>query len=214
MNHTRTRIKICGITREEDLWAAVKAGADAIGFVAYSKSPRYVGPELAAQLARLLPPFVTPVILFVNASIDEVAVYLDAYPAYTLQFHGDERAQECEQYGNPYWKAARMQPGFDLGGYAVEFASAQAMLLDAYSDAYGGAGQTFDWNLIPPDLPIPLILSGGLTPENVGAGIAKVRPWAVDVSSGVEQSKGIKDASKIQSFAAAVKAIDRALLGE
>jgi phosphoribosylanthranilate isomerase len=107
-----------------------------------------------------------------------------------------------------------MQPGFDLGSYAVEFASAQAMLLDAYSDAYGGAGQTFDWDLIPLDLPIPLILSGGLTPENVGAGIAKVRPWAVDVSSGVEQSKGIKDASKIQSFAAAVKAIDRALLGE
>jgi phosphoribosylanthranilate isomerase len=214
MKHVRTRIKICGITREEDLWAAVKAGADAIGFVAYSKSPRYVGPETAAGLARLLPPFITPVVLFVNSDIDEVAVYLDRFPAYTLQFHGDETAVQCEQYGSPYWKAARMRPGFDLGTFAVEFASAQALLLDAYTDAYGGSGETFDWGLIPADLPVPLILSGGLTPENVGAGIAKVRPWAVDVSSGVEQSKGIKDASKIQSFAAAVKAIDRALLGE
>jgi phosphoribosylanthranilate isomerase len=214
MSPLRTRIKICGITREQDLCSAIHVGVDAVGFVAYSKSPRYIEPEAAARLARYLPPFVTPVLLFVNATVDEVRRYLDFFPAYTLQFHGDETAAECERYGNPYWKAARMRPGFDLGTFAVEFASAQALLLDAYTDAYGGAGETFDWGLIPADLPVPLILSGGLTPENVGAGIAKVRPWGVDVSSGVEQSKGIKDAGKIRSFTAAVKAIDRALLGE
>jgi phosphoribosylanthranilate isomerase len=214
MNPIQTRIKICGITREEDLSAAVKAGVEAIGFVAYSKSLRYVEPETAAQLARLLPPFVTPVALFVNASPDEVCAYLDVFPAYTLQFHGDETVSQCEQYGSPYWKAARMRVGFDLRAYAVEFASAQGLLLDAYTDAYGGAGETFDWGLIPADLSVPLLLSGGLTPENVGAGIAKVRPWGVDVSSGVEITKGIKDPSKIVAFTKAVKAIDRALLGE
>lgn len=208
----RTRFKICGITREQDALAAIQAGADALGFVAYAASPRYVGPETAARLARLAPAFVTPVLLFVNAPRDEVAAYLDHFPTYTLQFHGDECAADCEQYGNPYWKAARMQPGFDLGAYAVEFASAQALLLDAYTDAYGGAGQTFDWNWIPSDFPMPFILSGGLTPENVGAGIAQVRPWGVDVSSGVERSKGIKDTSKIQAFAQALRAADLARL--
>jgi phosphoribosylanthranilate isomerase len=214
MNPVRTRIKICGITREQDLSAAVQAGADAIGFVAYPKSPRYVGPELAAYLARLLPPFVTPVVLLVNPRLDEVGAYLDAFPAYTLQFHGDETAAECIQYGNPYWKAARMRAGFDVTAYAKEFACAQALLLDAHTETYGGAGETFDWGLIPANMPMPLILAGGLTPDNVGAGIHQVRPWGVDVSSGVEQSKGVKDESKIQAFSRAVAAIDRALLGE
>lgn len=215
----RTRIKICGITRQEDLDAAVLQGADAIGFNAYEKSARYVGPEQAARLARSLPPFVTAVALFVNPSRDDVAAYLDAYPGYVLQFHGDETAHDCEQFGNPYLKAARIGPdgrvaGLTLAAYAQAHPQAQALLLDADSELFGGSGETFDWEQVAAGSLRRCVLAGGLTSENVGAGIAKFRPWAVDVASGVEKSKGIKDPGKIAAFCNAVRAIDRALAGE
>lgn len=206
----RTRIKICGITREIDLHAAVLAGVDALGFVAYPNSPRYVSPQRAAQLAQQLPPFVTPVLLFVNASRDEIAAYLNSFPGYTLQFHGDESPADCTRYDRAFIKAARLKEGFDLTTFAQTFKNAQALLLDVDNPAYGGTGLSFDWNLVPPQLPLPLILSGGLTPHNVAAGMTQIRPYAVDVSSGVEQSKGIKDASKIQAFVQAVRALDHA----
>ncbi len=202
----RTRIKICGLTREQDVDAAVTAGADAVGFVFYPKSPRYVTPARAAELARRLPPFVTPVGLFVNASDDELNAALAALPNMLVQFHGDETPAECERIGRPYIRAARMAPGFDLVAFAAAFSSAQALLLDAHVESYGGAGKAFDWDLVPGGLPLPLILSGGLNAGNVGAGIAKVQPWAVDVSSGVEAAKGIKDAALIDAFCAAVRA--------
>lgn len=216
---TRTRIKICGITRADDLDAAVLAGADAVGFNAYPKSPRFVGPEAAARLAQALPAFVTPVVLFVNATRDEIAAYLDAYPGYVLQFHGDESVSDCEQFGNAYLKAARIDTDGSVGGiglsdYADAFPTAQAILLDAQSEAYGGAGRTFDWSAAGGLPARRMVLAGGLTSENVGSGIAKLRPWAVDVSSGVEKSKGIKDPGKIHAFCNAVRAIDRALAGE
>ncbi len=216
---SRTRIKICGITRLEDLEAAVHQGADAVGFVAYDKSPRYLGPEQAARLASALPPFVSAVALFVNPTRDDVGAYLDAFPGYVLQFHGDEPAHECEQFGNPYLKAARigvdgLASGMALMDYAAQHPNAQAILLDAHSDAYGGAGQTFDWERVAADGLRRFVLSGGLNPENVGAGIAKFRPWAVDVSSAVEKSKGIKDPGKIAAFCQAVRAADRAIANE
>ncbi len=216
---SRTRIKICGITRTEDLDAAVNHGADAVGFVAYDKSPRYIGPDQAARLARALPPFVTPVVLFVDATRDDVGAYLDAFPGYVLQFQGNEPAHDCEQFGNAYIKAARIGAdgrvdGVSLPDYAAGYAQAQAMLLDAHSDVFGGAGVTFDWDRVAA-LSLPrIVLAGGLTADNVGAGIAKFRPWGVDVSSGVERSKGIKDPGKIAAFCNAVRAIDRALAGE
>lgn len=201
----RTRIKICGLTREDDVRAAVNAGADAIGFVFYPPSPRYVTPARAAALARLLPPFVTAVGLFVNPSRDEVARVLDAVPLQLLQFHGDEMEPDCLGYGLPYIKAARMRQGIDLLKYAASFASAQGLLLDAFVEGYGGGGETFDWSLIPSVLPLPLILSGGLHAGNVAEAIRRVRPWAVDVSSGVEAAKGIKDAARITEFVAGVQ---------
>ncbi|WP_085316449.1 phosphoribosylanthranilate isomerase [Derxia lacustris] len=214
---TRTRIKYCGLTREEDLAVAVDCGVDAIGFVAYAKSPRFVGPARAAELAALLPAFVTPVLLFVNASRDEVAAYLDRLPGATLQFHGDEAPADCEQYGNPWLKAARMMANgsiagadCDLTAYAQRHAGARAILLDAHSDGFGGAGKTFDWSLVPAALARPLILSGGLDAANVAEGIRRLAPAAVDVSSGIERSKGIKDADKMRDFAAAVRAADEA----
>lgn len=205
---TRTRIKICGITREEDLDAALSAGVDAIGFVFYPKSPRYLTPSRAAQLAQRVPPFVSRVGLFVNENKETVAQIRNAVPLETLQFHGEEKASYCEQFGKPYIKAARVQLGLDLLEYARSFPSAQALLLDAYVEGYGGAGQTFDWSLIPKNLPLPIILSGGLTAKNVREGIDHLHPWAVDVSSGVEIAKGIKDAAQIAAFMAAVKSVD------
>jgi phosphoribosylanthranilate isomerase len=202
----RTRIKICGLTREQDVDAAVAAGADAVGFVFYPKSPRYVTPQRAAELARRLPPFVTPVGLFVNASDDELNAALAALPNMLVQFHGDETPAECERVKRPFIRAARMAPGFDLVEFAAAYSSAQALLLDAHVESYGGAGKSFDWDLVPAGLPLPLVLSGGLNAANVGAGIAKVQPWAVDVSSGVEAAKGIKDAALIDAFCAAVRA--------
>jgi phosphoribosylanthranilate isomerase len=204
--HYRPRIKICGLTRAEDVETAVQQGADAIGFVAYPKSPRFVGPEVANALAALLPPFVTPVLLTVNASRDEIAAYLDLFPSYLLQFHGDEDARTCEQFSNAYIKVARVANGnFDFKSLLAEHPRAAGILVDAWSEGYGGAGKVFDWSLLPKTLPRPLILSGGLHAGNVKEGIQQVQPWAVDVSSGVERSKGIKDAGKIRDFVAAVR---------
>jgi phosphoribosylanthranilate isomerase len=201
----RTRIKICGLTREEDVRAAVSAGADAIGFVFYPPSPRFVSFERAAELARLIPPFVTTVGLFVNAGRDYVENALEAVPLQVLQFHGDETEADCVGYGLPYIKAGRMRPGLDLLKYAASFPCAQGLLLDAFVEGYGGGGETFDWSLIPSGLPLPLILSGGLHAGNVAEAVRCVQPWAVDVSSGVETAKGIKDADRITEFVAGVQ---------
>lgn len=205
-----TRIKICGLTREADVEAAVAAGADAIGFVFYAKSPRAVTPERARVLARLLPPFVTPVGLFVNASDAELQAGFEALPNMLVQFHGDETPADCARVNRPYLRAAAVSPGFDLVDFSSRFSSAQAILLDAPVEGYGGGGKVFDWSLIPPSVRSHLVLSGGLNAANVGDGIAQVRPWAVDVSSGVEVSKGIKSADLIHAFCRAVRLADAA----
>ncbi len=207
----RTRIKICGITREQDLEAAVAAGADALGFVFYAPSPRHVTPQRAAQLTAHLPAFVTRVGLFVNESAETVRVVLAQVPLDLLQFHGDEDAAYCSQFGKAWIKAARMKPGFDLLEYASAFAEAQGvsgLLLDADVAGYGGGGKTFDWSLIPRSLPLPVILSGGLHPGNIAQAVRAVRPWAVDVSSGVEAARGIKDVQKINEFIGGVRDAD------
>ncbi len=204
----RTRIKICGLTREGDVDAAVAAGADAIGFVLYAKSPRAVTPARAGELAKRLPPFVTPVLLFVNATDEDWREALDAVPQALLQFHGDETPARCRQAHRPFLRAARMAAGFDLLDFAGQFHDAQALLLDAHVDGYGGGGRAFDWSTIPPDVPLPVVLSGGLNPANVTDGVLRVRPWAVDVSSGVESAKGIKDAALMHRFCQAVRAAD------
>ena len=204
----RTRIKICGLTREQDVDAAVEAGADAIGFVLYAKSPRHVDVPRAAALARRLPAFVTPVGLFVNADSGLIAQAVGAMPTLLLQFHGDETPSDCQAPGRPYLRAARMAPGFDLLKFVVFHPDAQAVLLDAHVDGYGGAGKVFDWSLIPQDVPRPLVLSGGLHAENVIEGILRVRPWAVDVSSGVELAKGVKDATAMRRFCEQVREAD------
>lgn len=222
---TRTRIKICGLTREADVARTVAAGADAIGFVLYPPSPRAVSVERMAELARALPAFVTPVLLFVNAEPAEVHAACSAAPQALLQFHGDESPAYCGQFSRPYLRAARIPTGpagagFDLLKYAQDFASAQAILLDAHIDGYGGGGQSFDWTAFPwshPQLNASsrLVLSGGLTPANVGDGIRLIRPWAVDVSSGVEAvgadgkgAKGIKDPERVTAFIEAVRLAD------
>lgn len=204
----RTRIKICGLTREADVEAAVDAGADAIGFVLYPKSPRFVGTSRAAELARRLPPFVTPVALFVNASPAEIAEAARAIPDLLLQFHGDETPDECRAAARPYLRAARMAPEVDLLDFTARYADAQALLLDAHVEGYGGGGKVFDWSLIPRNVRSPVVLSGGLHAGNVIDGILQVRPWAVDVSSGVESAKGIKDAAAIRRFCEAVQEAD------
>ncbi|MFT3736743.1 MAG: phosphoribosylanthranilate isomerase [Rhodocyclaceae bacterium] len=207
----RTRIKICGLTREQDVDAAVSAGADAIGLVFYPPSPRFIDIERAAQLCRRVPPFLSIVGLFVNAEESFVRQHLDALPLTCLQFHGEECAEDCERYGRSYLKAARVRPGVNLVDYAAAFPDAQGLLLDAWVDGYGGGGKTFDWSLIPESLPLPLILSGGLDTENVTEAVQRVRPWAVDVSSGVESltgGKGIKDAARIAAFIAGVRNAD------
>ena len=206
--NVRTRIKICGLTREQDIDDAVEAGADAIGFVLYAKSPRHVDVTRAAELARRLPAFVTPVGLFVNASAGLIAQATAAMPALLLQFHGDETPADCRAPGRPYLRAARMASGFDLLKFAACYADARAILLDAHVDGYGGAGKVFDWSLIPQDVPRPLVLSGGLHADNVIEGILRVRPWAVDVSSGVERAKGIKDATALRRFCEQVQEAD------
>ena len=204
----RTRIKICGLTREADVDAAVAAGADAIGFVLYDKSPRHVTVSRAAELARRLPPFVMPVGLFVNATDTEIGAATAAIPQMLLQFHGDESPEACARAGRPFLRAARMAPGFDLLNFALQFAQAQAILLDADVDSYGGSGKVFDWSLVPSAVPLPVVLSGGLHAGNVIQGIHTLRPWAVDVSSGVEHSKGIKDADALRRFCDSVREAD------
>jgi len=227
----RTRIKICGLTREEDVDAAVAAGADAIGFVLFAQSARAVTAARAAELARRLPPFVTPVLLFVNASTEEVMAASAQIAGATVQFHGDETPEQCQAAtangARPYLRAARIPLGpdtaqFDLVKYAHDFSNAQAILLDAHVEGYGGGGKAFNWSLLPPSVGSHLVLSGGLTPANVTDGILQVRPrcstLAVDVSSGVEAQgpdgnplRGIKDAEKIHRFVAAVRAADAQL---
>lgn len=195
------RVKICGITRLEDLSAACEAGADALGFVFYARSPRNLTLGQAVGLVSALPPFVQSVGLFVNADADFVRDVLRAAPLDLLQFHGDEAPDYCRQFGRPYLKAVRVRPGIDLLEYARDFADARALLLDAYVPGVaGGTGEKFDWNLIPRGLPRPIVLSGGLNPANVAEAVKAVQPWAVDVSSGVEASPGLKDAAKMTAF--------------
>ena len=207
----KTRIKICGLTRAEDVDAAVAAGADALGFVFYPPSPRYVMPQRAAELVARIPPFVDVVGLFVNETPETVRAACDALPINVLQFHGDEDAAYCRQFARPYLRAARMRSGVDLVEFARSFPESRGLLLDAFVEGYGGGGHVFDWTLIPAGLPGFLVLSGGLTAENVGDAVRRVRPAAVDVSSGVEMSKGIKNHAKIAAFVAAVRAADLAV---
>jgi phosphoribosylanthranilate isomerase len=212
--NVRTRIKICGLTRKADVAAAVDAGADAVGFVFYAKSPRHVSVSQAALLARELPPFVTPVWLFVNARPDEIAEAVAAIPHAMLQFHGDETPAACDAAARPYLRAVPMAPGVDLLDFSHRFPNAQALLLDAAVDGYGGGGKVFDWSLVPLDPPAPgfrVVLSGGLNPANVIDGVLHARPFAVDVSSGVESAKGIKDAALIRRFCEAVREADARL---
>lgn len=204
-----TRIKICGITREQDLRAVADSGADALGLVFYAKSPRHVTVPQAAQLARAVPPFVTVVGLFVNPSVEYVREVLAGVSLDVLQFHGEEEPAFCAQFGKPYLKAIRVKAGVDLLQCAARYKAAQGLLLDAYVEGtHGGTGESFDWALIPHDLPLPVILSGGLHAGNVAEAIKQVRPHAVDVSSGVEAAKGIKDAAKVAAFINEVKQID------
>jgi phosphoribosylanthranilate isomerase len=195
------RIKICGITRIEDALAAIAAGADAIGFVFYAKSPRAVTPAQASAIIAALPPFVTTVGLFVDMPRAELTRLLTEVPLDLLQFHGDEGPEDCAGYGRPYIKALRVKPGDDVAGAISRYPAASGILLDTYVPGTpGGTGEAFDWSLVPRDAAKPLILAGGLTPENVGDAVRQVRPYAVDVSGGVEASKGIKEAAKIQAF--------------
>lgn len=204
-----TAVKICGITRLEDALAAAHCGAHAIGFVFHRSSPRYVPPETAEAIMRSLPPFVTTVALFVDARPQQVREALSQAPANLLQFHGDETPEYCRQFGLPYMKAIRVRAGVDLLQYASDYQDARALLLDAFvDDVHGGTGATFDWKLIPQRIPLPVVLSGGLNSTNVAGAISRVRPWAVDVSSGVEAAKGIKDAAKIAAFISGVRNAD------
>ena len=205
---TRTRIKICGLTREADVDEVLEAGADALGFVLYERSPRHVPLARAAALARRLPPFVTPVLLFVNATPQWLRQASETLPQALLQFHGDETPEQCAAADRPYLRAARMAPGFDLLDFAARHAGAQGLLLDTHVEGYGGSGKVFDWSLIPPDVPLPVVLSGGLSPANVIDGVLAVRPWAVDVSSGVELSKGHKSGPLMRRFCKAVREAD------
>jgi phosphoribosylanthranilate isomerase len=208
----RTRIKICGITRQEDLRAAVEAGADAIGLVFYPPSPRCLKLEQARALRDAVPPFVASVALFVNASREEIGRVIAQVRPAMLQFHGEETPEFCAAFGLPYLKACRVKAGIDLLKYLRPFSGAAGWLLDSHVEEYGGVGERFDWSLIPPgrvqEQMRPLVLSGGLTRANVGEAIRRARPWAVDVSSGVESAKGIKDAAKIAAFIAEVRNAD------
>jgi phosphoribosylanthranilate isomerase len=204
----RTRVKICGITRPEDAAAAAECGADAIGLVFYPPSPRAVGIARARSIVEAVPPFVTTVALFVNPSPGEVERVLVEVPVDLLQFHGDEPPERCEAYGRPYLKAIPMREGVDLGAAARGYASARGLLLDTYREGVpGGTGATFDWSRAAVGLGKPVILAGGLTPENVAGAVERVRPWAVDVSGGVEAEKGVKDPHRMQAF---VRAVNRA----
>ena len=210
----RTRIKICGFTREADVDEAIEAGVDALGFVLYPKSARAVSLARAAELIGRLPPFVMPVLLFVNASPSELRAATEALPQALLQFHGDETPAQCEAAGRPFIRAAGMAEGVDLLDFAQRYASAQALLLDAPVEGYGGGGKVFDWSRIPPSVPLPVVLSGGLNPANVTDGVLHVRPFAVDVSSGVEVSKGVKSGPLMRRFCKAVREADDRLAAQ
>ena len=204
----RTRVKICGITRPQDAQAAARAGADAIGLVFYPPSPRYLSTERAVEIRDALPPFVQSVALFVNPDAAQVAQVLQRVRPAMLQFHGEETPEFCGQFGVPFVKAARVKPGIDALEYLRPFSRAAAWLFDSHVPEYGGVGEAFDLSLLPVVKDRPVILSGGLSGGNVAAAIRRVRPWGVDVSSGVESAKGIKDAAKIAAFMAEVRNAD------
>ena len=201
-----TRVKVCGITRVEDGMACARLGADAIGLVFYAPSPRNVSVDQARAIMAALPPFVTTVGLFVDAAPSEVQAVLAQLSLDVLQFHGNEAPEYCRGFGRPYLKALRVKPGVDLVQYASAYPDAKGLLLDAHVEGIaGGTGQSFDWRLIPAQLPLPVVLSGGLNSANIAAAIRRIQPAAVDVSSGVEASKGIKDADKIAAFMQGVR---------
>ena len=208
----RTRVKICGITRAHDAHAAAHAGADAIGLVFYPPSPRYLSVERAVEVRDALPPFVQTVALFVNADAAQVAQVIGRVRPAMLQFHGEETPEFCAQFGVPFVKAYRVKGGASAAEHALEylrpFARAAAWLYDSHVPEYGGAGESFDWSLVPVARERPVILSGGLSPDNVAEAIRRVRPWGVDVSSGVESAKGIKDGARIAAFIAEVRHAD------
>lgn len=206
----RTRIKLCGMSTEEAVLACVQAGADAVGFVHFEPSPRHVDLATAATLANRLSAFQTPVVLFVNPEPDTVAEAARRIPNVLFQFHGDEPPEFCRQFGRPYIKAVRMKPGVDLKVIGRSFHDAQALLVDSWSEGYGGSGHSFDWSLLPQpsELGQALVLSGGLDESNVGQAIERLKPYGVDVSSGIESSKGVKDTGKILRFCRAVQAAD------
>ncbi|HET9113697.1 MAG TPA: phosphoribosylanthranilate isomerase [Burkholderiales bacterium] len=207
---TRTRVKICGLTQAEHAWHAASAGADALGMVFYPPSARYIEPALAGKIVRELPAFVSTVALFSDADAEFVRAHIEQMRPDLLQFHGDETADYCRRFGLPYIKAVRVQAGLDLIQYAAGFPDARGLLLDTYvAGEAGGTGKAFDWSMIPSSLPLPLILSGGLNSVNVAGAIAQTRPWAVDVSSGVEIAKGIKDATMVEQFISEVNNASR-----
>lgn len=208
----RTRVKICGVTRVEDATAAAAAGADAIGLNFYSPSPRAVDIQQAVVIRRALPPFVTVVGLFVNAARETVLEACTRVRLDLLQFHGDESAEQCEAYAMPYMKAVRVTAGVDLHALAQRYAGARALVLDTHDEKlWGGSGRTFDWSIVPADLGLPVVLAGGLTAANVADAIVRLRPYGVDVSGGVEQSPGIKDAAKIAKF---IQEVERVSIAE
>lgn len=195
------RVKICGVTNLEDAMMACKHGADALGFVFYEKSPRYVSPDTANSIVAQLPPFITPVALFVDADASLIESVIGANSRWMIQFHGTESEPECCRYQRPYMKALRVQRGDNVAALVDQYPSAVAMLLDAYKAGVpGGTGEVFDWTLIPENLSKPIVLAGGLTPKNIKQAIKQVAPYAVDVSGGVELSKGIKSEPRVQEF--------------
>lgn len=195
-----TRIKICGIKHSDDALKAVECGADAIGLIFVEKSPRYVSLTDARVITESLPPFVTSVGLFMNASEETVREALKVVPLNLLQFHGEESPQFCDQFGVPYIKVLRMRENANVIAFTQEYPNAAGILLDTYHEKGGGTGESFDWNLIPKDIAVPLILAGGLNPENVALAVETVKPYAVDVSSGVESEPAVKDHKKIEQF--------------
>ncbi|NOY17396.1 MAG: phosphoribosylanthranilate isomerase [Gammaproteobacteria bacterium] len=207
---TKTRIKVCGICSVADANKACNAGVDAIGMLFYAKSPRIVTPDSAMEIVSSLPPFISTVGLFVNSSEQEVNQVLSRVQLDLLQFHGEEDEAFCSRFDRPYIKVVRVKRETDLASLCQQYASARGILLDSYKKGTsGGTGEVFDWGLIPDNLPLPVILAGGLNPKNVAIAISRVQPWAVDVSSGVEESPGKKDAYKIEQFVRAVKCAEK-----
>ncbi len=211
---TATRIKICGITRPEDALAVAASGADALGLVFYSRSPRAVTVEQAVAITEVLPPFLSVVALFVDEPIANIKRILSTVPIGLIQFHGTESPEFCQQFGRPWIKALRVQPGLDIADACRKYHRASGVLLDSFQAGVpGGTGKTFDWDLAPVNLPLPVVLAGGLDAANVGEAIRTLHPAAVDVSGGVERSPGIKDAEKIHRFIAAVRAAEQKMDG-